>query len=146
VNLPLPAGAGDRGYREAFERIVVPIARQFAPDLLLVSSGLDPSRLDPLGRMVVTAEGFRAMTRMMVEVAEEFCGGRLVVLHEGGYAPTYAPYCGLAIVEELCGERSGIVDDLAPFSAQLRPSLEVDPSTEHAVREIVEFQRRYWNL
>jgi acetoin utilization deacetylase AcuC-like enzyme len=146
VNLPLPAGTGDRGYVEAFERVVVPIAKQFDADLLLVSSGLDPSRMDPLGRMVVTADGFRRLTRMMVEVADEFCGGRMAVLHEGGYAPTYAPYCGLAIVEELAGIRTEIVDPVAELSAKLRPSWDLGRDVQDAIAAIVEHQRRYWRL
>jgi acetoin utilization deacetylase AcuC-like enzyme len=124
----------------------VPIAKQYGPDLVLVSSGLDPSRMDPFGRMVVTTEGFRAMTRMLLEVAEECSGGRMTMLHEGGYAPTYAPYCGLAIIEELCGERTAIVEPLAKYSARLRPTWDLDPTTARAIDEIVEFQQRYWRL
>jgi len=146
VNLPLPAGTGDRGYVEAFERIVVPIAKQFQPELLLVSSGLDPSRLDPLGRMVVTTEGFRTLTRMIAEVAREFTGGRMVVLHEGGYAPTYAPYCGLAIIEELAGVRSGMAEPMSAFSAALRPTWDYGRDAQDAVAAIIEHQRRYWKL
>jgi len=146
VNLPLPAGTGDRGYIEAFERVVVPIAKQFEPELLLVSSGLDPSRMDPLGRMVVTAEGFRTLTRMMVVLSREFCGGRMAVLHEGGYAPTYAPYCGLAIIEELSGQRSGMAEPGAALAAALRPTWDLGRDTQDRIAEIVEHQRRYWKL
>ncbi len=146
VNLPLPAGTGDRGYIEAFERVVVPIAKQFEPELLLVSSGLDPSRMDPLGRMVVTSAGFRAMTRMMIDLSREFCGGRMAVLHEGGYAPTYAPYCGLAIIEELCGQRSGIEEPGAATVAALRPSWDLGRDVQDRIDEIVEHQRRFWKL
>jgi hypothetical protein len=41
------------------------------------------------------------MTRMLMEAADELCGGRLVLSHEGGYAPVYVPFCGLAVMEEL---------------------------------------------
>ena len=70
--MPLPAGTGDAGYMATLERIVFPIARQFAPDLIVVSNGLDASRSDPLGRMVITAGGYRRMTRAtMLEVLEQ---------------------------------------------------------------------------
>ncbi|MGI8552279.1 MAG: class II histone deacetylase [Dehalococcoidia bacterium] len=147
VNLPLPAGTGDAGYLQAFERVVVPIAKQFAPDLLLVSSGLDASRMDPLGRMMVTAEGFRRMTRSMKEVADDFSGGRMVVMHEGGYSQSYAPFCGLAIVEEMAGVRTSMSDRSGQERAdRFRPSYEVGLDTERALREIIEFQNRYWRL
>ena len=87
VNVPLPAGTGHRGYVEAFARIVLPIARQFTPDLIIVSAGQDASVLDPLARMSLTVESYREMTRLVLGVAADACGGRVVVTQEGGYAP-----------------------------------------------------------
>ena len=111
MNVPLPAGTGDAGYLGTFERVVAPIARQFRPDLIVVSNGLDASRSDPLGRMMVTAGGFRAVTRSTMALADELCGGKLALVHEGGYRQSYAPLCGLAIIEELAGVDSGLADD-----------------------------------
>jgi acetoin utilization deacetylase AcuC-like enzyme len=147
VNLPLPAGTGDAGYLAAFERVVVPIARQFAPDLVLVSCGLDASRADPLGRMVVSMEGFRRMTRYLKEVAADFAGGRLVVMHEGGYSQSFAPLCGLAVVEEMAGVRTAMdAYSNQELTDRLRPSREVGLDTERALNEIIDFQSRYWRL
>jgi acetoin utilization deacetylase AcuC-like enzyme len=89
VNVPLPAGTGRRGYREAFARVVMPIAREFSPDLVIVSAGQDASVFDPLGRMALTTDAYREFTRLMMDLAAESCGGRLVCTQEGGYAPTY---------------------------------------------------------
>ena len=66
VNIPLPAGTGDRGYAYAFDEIVAPALEAFEPDLLLVSAGQDAAASDPLGRMSVTTEGFRSMTDRVV--------------------------------------------------------------------------------
>ena len=103
VNVPLPAGTGNRGYAEAFATIVVPIARQFDPDLVIVSAGQDASVFDPLARMSLTLAGYRAMTEAMMAVAAECCEGRLVITQEGGYAPQYAPYCSATIAQTLVG-------------------------------------------
>lgn len=146
VNLPLPAGTGDAGYLAAFERVVVPIAKQYAPDLVLISSGLDASAFDPLGRMVVTAEGFRTMTRQMKALADEFAEGRLVIAHEGGYSWHYAPICALAIIEELFGERTAMSNANGEYFAALPPSKVASPDVLRAIDEIIEFQRRHWNL
>jgi acetoin utilization deacetylase AcuC-like enzyme len=147
VNLPLPAGTGDAGYLAAFERVVVPIAKQFAPDLVLISSGLDASRFDPLGRMVVSAEGFRKMARYLKELADDFAGGRMAVLHEGGYALSYAPFCGLAIVEEMLDTRSPLsnLHNQALFDHN-PPSHTVGLDVERALERITEVQGRYWRL
>jgi acetoin utilization deacetylase AcuC-like enzyme len=103
INIPLPAGMGDAGYLEAFDRIVGPALHAFAPDLILVSAGQDPSAADPLGRMSVTTEGFRGMTRRVLDVANDVCSGRVICLQEGGYSIDHVPFCVLAIVEELAG-------------------------------------------
>src|SRR5262249_21203548 len=58
INIPMPAGSSDHGYRHAFQEVVVPAVRRFSPDLILVSAGQDASGADPLGRMSVTTEGF----------------------------------------------------------------------------------------
>jgi acetoin utilization deacetylase AcuC-like enzyme len=85
VNLPFPAGFGDAEYVRAFQEIVVPIVRQFAPELVLVSAGFDCDHRDPLGSMAVTPAGFAAMARACVELADESAGGRVVAVLEGGY-------------------------------------------------------------
>jgi acetoin utilization deacetylase AcuC-like enzyme len=112
VNLPLPAGTGDDGYRLAWSRVVEPVLRRFEPQFMLVSAGQDAAASDPLGRMSVTTEGFRALATSARLLADELCGGRLVAFHEGGYSVDHVPLCNLAILEAL---------------ADLPPSWESDP-------------------
>jgi acetoin utilization deacetylase AcuC-like enzyme len=85
LNCPLPAGTGDRTYLEIFEKILVPAADKFQPDFILISSGFDAHRDDPLADMQVTEEGYAGMTRILKQVADRHCGGRLVSCLEGGY-------------------------------------------------------------
>jgi acetoin utilization deacetylase AcuC-like enzyme len=86
VNVPLPPGTGDEGYRRVFEQVVVPVAHRFAPDLILVSAGYDAHADDPLAGMSVSTAGFGAMARMVTGLADELCGGKLVACLEGGYS------------------------------------------------------------
>ncbi len=111
INIPLPAGTGDQGYGFAFERIVEPAVRGFDPDLLILSAGQDPAAADPLGRMSVTTEGFRLLTRRAMDLAAALCGGRLVVALEGGYSLEHLPFCNLAIAEELAGLDPSFTED-----------------------------------
>ena len=60
--------------------------------------------------MMLTSDAYRGMTRRLMALADELCGGRLVFAHEGGYAASHVPYCGLAVLEELTGIVTGIVD------------------------------------
>lgn len=125
LNIPLPAGTGDGGYLDALDRVVLPALERFRPQLIIVGSGMDAAATDPLGRMVVTSDGFRAMSRRMIDAAGRLCGGRIVFAHEGGYSAPYVPFCGMAVLEELVGESSGVDDPyMAFFSAYPQRSLE----------------------
>jgi len=85
VNLPIEAGAVDEDYQIAFAAVVIPVVRQFKPDLLMVSAGFDAHEHDPLGGMRVSTAAFAAMTADLRNVAEECCGGRIALVVEGGY-------------------------------------------------------------
>jgi acetoin utilization deacetylase AcuC-like enzyme len=149
VNIPLPAGAGNRAYAEAFARIVEPIGRAFAPDLVMVSAGQDASVFDPLARMSLTLDGYRAMTEAMLAIAADCCDGRLVVTQEGGYAPQYAPYCSATVAQSLVGLRSEEAPIPDPYGerAVMQPaSNEVGLDAERAIKRVVEVQGQYWSL
>jgi acetoin utilization deacetylase AcuC-like enzyme/nucleotide-binding universal stress UspA family protein len=85
VNLPLGKGWGDGDYAALFQQVVVPMAKDFKPDIILASAGFDIHRLDPIGRMRVTEQGFAGLTRILMEAASHCCRDRLVLILEGGY-------------------------------------------------------------
>jgi acetoin utilization deacetylase AcuC-like enzyme len=105
VNVALPAGRGDADYGAVFHDVFLPIARAYRPDLVLVSAGFDPHRADPIGGMDVTERGFAAMASAMKQLADEVCGGRLVLLLEGGYDLDALGNSVHACVEVLAGQR-----------------------------------------
>jgi acetoin utilization deacetylase AcuC-like enzyme len=85
VNAPLEVGATDEDYRMVFAELVIPIVRQFDPDLILVSAGFDAHERDPLAGMRVTTGAFGAMTMELRHLADACCGGRIGAIVEGGY-------------------------------------------------------------
>jgi acetoin utilization deacetylase AcuC-like enzyme len=85
VNIPLPAGCADAEYLRVFHDIVVPAAKKYAPEWILVSAGFDPHRRDPLGGMGVTEDGFSAMAQHLLELAAQCADGKIAFLLEGGY-------------------------------------------------------------
>jgi acetoin utilization deacetylase AcuC-like enzyme len=85
VNLPVDAGAVSEDFQVAFDQVVLPVLRQFEPDLLLISAGFDAHGDDPLGGLRLTSDAFGAMTMALRGVAEECCRGRVVAVTEGGY-------------------------------------------------------------
>lgn len=85
VNVPLPQGLRDGDYLAIFREVLVPIADEYRPDLVLVSAGYDTHRDDPLGGMGMTPAGFGALTSTVREIAERHAEGRLALFLEGGY-------------------------------------------------------------
>jgi acetoin utilization deacetylase AcuC-like enzyme len=86
LNVPLPAGTGDKAYLQAFEEIVAPAVRAFEPDVVLVSAGFDAHVQDPLAAMLVSADGFRELSRRSAEL-----GPHVAAVLEGGYDPLTLP-------------------------------------------------------
>ena len=85
VNVPMPPGAGPNAYGEAFREIVLPALRRFEADLVLVSSGLDAHRRDPLAQIQLDSEAFGAMTTALCRHVDDLGHGRLALCLEGGY-------------------------------------------------------------
>ena len=106
VNLPLEAGAADDDYRIVFAEVIVPVLRQFQPDVLLVSAGFDAHERDPLASMRLTTAAFGAMTMELRAVAEACCGGRMALVTEGGYDLQAFAASLDAVVQVLAGSPS----------------------------------------
>ena len=85
VNVPLSEGAGEGEYAAAFERIVLPVAEAFAPELVLISAGFDAHRKDPLANMHLEAKSYAQFTAALERVASKSAQGRIALLLEGGY-------------------------------------------------------------
>lgn len=143
INVPLPPGTGDLDYLAVLDRIVAPAARRFSPDLLLVSAGQDASMFDPLGRMLVTMDGFNALGRRAREIAEDVCGGRLVLVQEGGYSLSYTPFCALATVCGAAGSMLSVSDPHDGTSEVIRARSIYSRDTDQAILEAVEAHSRH---
>jgi acetoin utilization deacetylase AcuC-like enzyme len=85
VNLPLSAGATDGDYEFAYNRLALPILKQFRPELILISAGFDAHMNDPIAGMRLSGPYFGHLTSAIAAVADECCHGRLVAITEGGY-------------------------------------------------------------
>jgi acetoin utilization deacetylase AcuC-like enzyme len=126
LNLPLPPGCGHAAYLHAMDRVVLPALDRFRPEAIVVACGFDAAAVDPLGRMLATADTFRQMTRALMGAADRLCGGRLVLVHEGGYSEVYVPFCGHAVLEELSGAPALAPDPLAATLERRQPDVRFD--------------------
>jgi len=103
VNCGLPGGRTDADFGAVFHDLLLPVARAFAPDVVIVSAGFDPHEDDPLGGMLCTERGFAAMCSLVKQFADATAGGRLVLLLEGGYSLVGLPRSVHACLEVLTG-------------------------------------------
>src|SRR5438309_5081228 len=85
VDVPLPATVGYEVYEPVFRQVMAHAADRFDPQLILVSAGFDAHWNDPLGQMNLSTAGFAQLTKIIIDLAQTLCNGRLVMVQEGGY-------------------------------------------------------------
>ncbi|UCD65891.1 MAG: histone deacetylase [Deltaproteobacteria bacterium] len=142
VNVPLSGGQDDRAFACIVKDVVVPVIRDFRPDFIIISAGFDTYFGDPLGTMAVTEQGFAAMTKLLVDLAGEICGGHLLVALEGGYNLRGLRDGVLAVLGELSGnpECPGKIDEKT-----LQEIIDSDREVP-VVEQARDIAKRYWNL
>jgi len=129
VNVPWPGGMGDAEYLAAFERVLLPIARRFRPELVLVSCGFDAAKGDLLGQMLLTPEGYAALTSTLLGLAR----GRVVLALEGGYNLDAISAAACACLRVLIGELPGLQDFGQPNALAMR-----------VLDQVILAQRPFW--
>ena len=122
MNIPLPPGGGHDLYVEAMERLVMPALAEFKPDVIIVACGYDAALIDPLSRMLASAETFRALTEMIMSSASDLCNDRLLLVHEGGYSEIYVPFCGHHVLQQMSGSKITAEDPYGPTFHARQPS------------------------
>ncbi len=85
LNCPLPAFSGRKEIFACFEEKLLPAMEKFRPELVLISAGFDSRMDDPLGHFLLTDDDFADLTRIVLKMAKQHAGGRVVSLLEGGY-------------------------------------------------------------
>lgn len=113
LNIPLPPGVGDAGYRRVFDEVVLPAIRRYVPELILVSVGFDAHWNDPLANMQLTLHGYDGLARSLLAAAGELCAGRIVFVSEGGYNLQVLSHGWANIARAALGDPA-VVDPIGP--------------------------------
>jgi acetoin utilization deacetylase AcuC-like enzyme len=116
VNVPLPAYAGDACFEQISEKIIKPNVEAFRPQMILVSAGFDAHWDDPLTSLGLSSAGFYAISKRLVELAQEFCKGKIVFVLEGGYSPRNVANGAAAVFAALTGSLFVDPGDPSPHS------------------------------
>lgn len=135
VNVPLPAGMGDKEYIRIFSEILGPVIDQYKPQFILVSAGFDTYFEDPLGGMRVTPQGFAQMTRFLKESAEKHCDGKMVLILEGGYN-----------LEGLWLSTKEVMEELLEKKRTDYGSLEEKTKADQIIENVKKIQSQFWKF
>lgn len=117
LNVPFPRHVGDSGYHQAFVEIILPAARAFAPDLLLVSVGFDAHWQDPLASAGLSLAGYARLSRLLLQLADELTGGKILFFLEGGYLLSALHYGILNLCYALLDDNT-VLDPLGEMPAR----------------------------
>ncbi len=85
LNFPMAAGSGEMEYLKIFKDKIQPVLNHFEPDFILISAGFDAHKNDPLSSIQLTENTYIQMTKILKQIAEDYCKGRIVSVLEGGY-------------------------------------------------------------
>jgi acetoin utilization protein AcuC len=111
VNIPLSPHSGDKAILDAFDEVMAPAVRAFAPDLLLVQTGVDTHHADPLTDLDATMSLYPQLAQRAHDLAHECCEGRLCVVGGGGYDPAdVTPRAWTAFLGTLLGYNASDVE------------------------------------
>jgi acetoin utilization deacetylase AcuC-like enzyme len=131
VNVPLPARAGDRVYEQVADRLFVPFVKSFRPQMLLISVGFDAHWNDPITMLGLSTAGYLMLARKMVDLAEEYCGGRIVFVLEGGYDPANVANGSETVFIAATGKGESKAEDPNPYP---------EPDCESRIEEVRSWQ------
>ncbi|GJJ74986.1 histone deacetylase 6 [Entomortierella parvispora] len=130
INIPWPCkGMGDSEYIYAFNKIIMPIVYEFAPDFILVSAGFDAAAGDHIGENLVSPAAYGHMTHMLKSLA----GGKIILALEGGYNLDSIAISGLACAKALLSDPIGMLEPIIPNDVCVQ-----------TIHEVMEVQSKYW--
>ena len=141
VNVPLPPGTADESYLRVVKEIVLPLAEEFKPEIILANGGSDPHFADSLGSLALSVNGFFKLSRMLAELSEKICDGKLALMIGSGYNPEVLPTCWYALTAGAIGLES--LDATDPYPPPVE-SPWVKRNVEEALRRLKAILGKYW--
>jgi acetoin utilization deacetylase AcuC-like enzyme len=140
VNIPFPFRTGDQIYLKAIREIVTPMIYQYKPQFILVSAGLDGHYTDPVANLSLSALCYQEIYDVIVSLASEICGGRLVSVLEGGYSLKFVGKIAAGTIAKTSGAFYVVDDEVQAISKRSRRQ------GEKIIEDVKEVQKAFWNI
>jgi acetoin utilization deacetylase AcuC-like enzyme len=141
VNLPFPFRTPDKVYLKAFDQIVVPITQQYKPEFILVSAGFDGYYADPVGALSLSAHIYTEVFSKILNLASQFCNGKLVAVLEGGYHLKALGRMASSVIARFAG-----VTYTVESKRGWQPSARLVRRGERVIDEVKRVQSSFWNF
>lgn len=141
VVIPMPSGAGDEAYLKAFKDIIVPIAAQYQPELVVLIAGYASNIFDPLCRQQITANGYQQLVECVQGIADKYAKGRLIAILEGGKG-NYMSFCILKTIEAMSREETEVIDPVTGLIVRNH----LTPDQNAAINEVKKVLSPYWKI
>jgi acetoin utilization protein AcuC len=141
INIPMPVHAGNASYLMAFNEIILPVTREYKPQIIIRAGGSDPHFNDGLTYLGMTVAGFRLMGDKVREMTE-VCGGRQIDLIASGYNPKVLPYGWLSLLSGIANWPVTVEEPV-----NVPPQFEQDvvvPATEAMLDEVRRYHKPFW--
>lgn len=147
INIPMPPGAGDEDYFLAMDEIITPVLKEFVPEFIAVSLGLDAHFTDPITGLALTSKGYAELMKKTVEISEEICNGRLFVVLEGGYSVEAAlPYTNLGVIAALAKLDIKFIREPESYKKELLwKKKRMKEKVLSNIEDVKSVHRRYWS-
>jgi acetoin utilization deacetylase AcuC-like enzyme len=140
VNIPFPFKTGDLIYLKAVKEIAAPIIREYKPQFILVSAGLDGHYTDPVAELSLSLRCYQKVYEIIVNLASETCEGKLVSVLEGGYSLRFVGKIAAAAIAKMSGTPYIVSDEVLSVNRRVRRQ------GEKVIEEVKKVQRNFWRI
>lgn len=140
INIPFPFGTGDAVYWKAMKTVALPIAKQFRPQFVLVSAGLDGHYRDAVGELSLSKQIYLMIFQAILKFAKNACKGRVVAVLEGGYCLSVLRKVVPAVIGQMAGQGSMLRERAPPLD------LNVQRRAEKILKGVKRVQSEFWTL
>jgi acetoin utilization protein AcuC len=141
VNIPMPVNSGDASYQSAFDEIILPLTREFKPQIIIRNGGSDPHFEDGLTSLGMTLNGFKMMGDKVREMTQ-ICQGKQIDLIASGYNKTILPYAWLSLLGGIA-DLPVVIEEPRPIPPQFKQDL-VLAQTQDVLATVKRYHRPYW--
>jgi acetoin utilization deacetylase AcuC-like enzyme len=140
INIPLPFRTNDSIYLKAMREIVTPVVRQYRPQFIFMSAGLDGHYTDPVGNLSLSALCYKEIYGILMNLASETCEGRLVSVLEGGYSLSFVGKIAATVVSRMSGTNYTLIDRIPASSKRARLLGEI------TLKKAKKVLRSFWDI